>query len=586
MVLFPWCLPDHLSALVDRPLNTGLSYHMNPNDYDDGDQQVMSRPSATASMSERNTGSLPPIVNGVAPQAELRLNMDGEVTGPPLIGNPRPPSTSSSDIQAEVRRQLGEMVAGYEEETRRLRSQVEALVAENYELRVHSQSESVQSRSLNPRQWIGNQSGFPSFGWLGRGLGSLIGGASPVATRTLDLGLESQITQHPPPVARPEEQWTSPYPMIDPPPPPPRPQDNPTRLGQVQFIAKQPMPRPPAPVPPRQCDVKEDSTGDRVNHEVPPPSSCPSLAEQIDESTLPSPIPEAPPPLQDAKAEEARGVDEVQGDAMSVVLKGMAQLQGLVSEMSTSPKQSEKPESVKPGVSSLPELPTPGAESCLLFSDWIHNSRPPLSDISDTSEELWEGVLNEASTWYAKYLQLDPLSRLVFQPEPSEFLNKPKWSRVSRRIETMILAALPATVRQEVSASRVSGLLAVMCKLYVIYAPGGITERELGLRHIQEPPACSGVAETIEGLRKWKRWCLRMTELGGTLPDPALQVRALTKLTRSTLQTHPDVSFRVNLVRHTLQVDVNPTSEKVGKLHAQLLSELEMIGHRGQPGRR
>ncbi|OLP82381.1 hypothetical protein AK812_SmicGene36962 [Symbiodinium microadriaticum] len=227
------------------------------------------------------------------------------------------------------------------------------------------------------------------------------------------------------------------------------------------------MPRPPAPVPPRQCDVKEDSTGDRVNHEVPPPSSCPSLAEQIDESTLPSPIPEAPPPLQDAKAEEARGVDEVQGDAMSVVLKGMAQLQGLVSEMSTSPKQSEKPESVKPGVSSLPELPTPGAESCLLFSDWIHNSRPPLSDISDTSEELWEGVLNEASTWYAKYLQLDPLSRLVFQPEPSEFLNKPKWSRVSRRIETMILAALPATVRQEVGklhAQLLSELEMIGCK--------------------------------------------------------------------------------------------------------------------------
>ena len=41
MVLFPWCLPDHLSALVDRPLNTGLSYHMNPNDYDDGDQQSL-----------------------------------------------------------------------------------------------------------------------------------------------------------------------------------------------------------------------------------------------------------------------------------------------------------------------------------------------------------------------------------------------------------------------------------------------------------------------------------------------------------------------------------------------------------------
>ncbi|CAE7449099.1 unnamed protein product, partial [Symbiodinium necroappetens] len=219
-------------------------------------------------------------------------------------------------------------------------------------------------------------------------------------------------------------------------------------------------------MPPRQIEVNDGSNGDQVGYEAAPPNSRPSLAEQIG-SVVPSPLPEAPPPPQDGKTEEARGVDEVQGDAMNVVLKGIAQLQGLVSEMSTSPKQSEKPESVKPGVSNLPELPTPGAESCLLFSDWIHNSRPPLSDISDTSEELWEGVLNEASTWYAKYLQLDPLSRLVFQPEPSEFLNKPKWSRVSRRIETMILAALPATVRQEVGklhAQLLSELEMIGCK--------------------------------------------------------------------------------------------------------------------------
>ena len=332
------------------------------------------------------------------------------------------------------------------------------------------------------------------------------------------------------------------------------------------------------PEPPRPTGLQEDCLGEgmafdaRAENARPPPVEPPSYLE-------------SPPVMQDVTAGENQGDKVLQGDPMSVVLQGMAQLQGLVSELSSSPKQGEKPESVKPGVTSLPELPTPGAESSLLFSDWIHNSKPPLSDISDTSEELWEGVLQEASAWYARYLQLDPLSRLVYQPEPSELLTRPKWSRVSRRIETMILAALPTSVRQEVSASRVSGLLALMCKLYVVYAPGGITERELGLRHIQEPPACSGVLETIEGLRKWKRWCLRMSELGGTLPDPALQVRALTKLTRATLQAHPDISFRVNLVRHTLQVDVSPSSEKVSKLHAQLLSELEMIAHRGQPAK-
>ena len=256
-----WFLLDLVYTLIAVHDRAGLQ--MNPNDYDDGDQQVMSRPSATANVSGRVAGALPPVVNGVAPNAELRLDMDGEVTVPveqrelrggkgvgstpgvvnPLrqdpemsrtprsareflqipmsqndevrqsdppsssglgtrlmegrpeqppvsdrhtragdsveyasvastvtrreqqrapqefptsqggrlfdvhaieqlqrlhasapqllgasqtMGNPRPPSTSSSDIQAEVRRQLGEMVAGYEEEARRLRSQVEA----------------------------------------------------------------------------------------------------------------------------------------------------------------------------------------------------------------------------------------------------------------------------------------------------------------------------------------------------------------------------------------------------------------------------------------------------------------------------
>ena len=59
-----------------------------------------------------------------------------------------------------------------------------------------------------------------------------------------------------------------------------------------------------------------------------------------------------------------------------------------------------------------------------------------------------------------------------------------------------------------------------------------------------------------------------MTELGGVLPDSSLQVRALTKATRSVLQQHPEVAFRVNLARAALQIDLTPGNEKVQKLHA------------------
>ncbi|CAE7817431.1 GIP [Symbiodinium sp. CCMP2592] len=118
------------------------------------------------------------------------------------------------------------------------------------------------------------------------------------------------------------------------------------------------------------------------------------------------------------------------------------------------------------GVVSLPELPPHGPESCLSFADWLHASKPALADISDTSESLWTTTIAEAKEWYANYL-----------------------------IETMIIAASPQAIKDELSASR---------------------------------------------------------------------VRALSKLTKTVLQQNPEVAFRVNLARASLQIDLNPDDEKAG----------------------
>ena len=268
-------------------------------------------------------------------------------------------------------------------------------------------------------------------------------------------------------------------------------------------------------------------------------------------------------------------------DPMSVVLTGMAQLQSVVQEIA-SPKASVRPETIKPGVVSLPDLPAHGPESCLAFADWLHASKPALADISDTSEDLWSKTVDEAQAWYSQYLKLDPLSRLTAKPKPSEELVQTKWARVARRIKTMIIAASPQSIKDELNASRTSGLLPLLCRLFIIHGPGSLTERELGLRNIAEPPAGATIQDTIETLRKWQRWCLRMNELGGVLPDSALQVRALSKITKAVLQQNPEIAFRVNLARASLQVDLTPDNEKVQKLHAQLLSELEAIAHRGE----
>ncbi|CAE7252421.1 GIP [Symbiodinium sp. CCMP2592] len=131
-----------------------------------------------------------------------------------------------------------------------------------------------------------------------------------------------------------------------------------------------------------------------------------------------SAIPKAPAAVTSLGGPGAQGLDP-----MTVVLSGMAQLQSVVQEMA-SPKNTQKPEVIKPGVVSLPELPPHGPESCLSFADWLHASKPALADISDTSETLWTTTIAEAQEWYAGYLKLDPLGRLTAKPKASDELEE------------------------------------------------------------------------------------------------------------------------------------------------------------------
>ena len=469
----------------------------------------------------------------------------------PPASTVKPPSTSSSDLQAEVRRQVHEFMAVRDEETRRLKSRVELLMSENQVLRQEIQSQMYSTGSV-PR--TGSQGGFA--GWINRGIGTLIGGSPkpPTPQRALDFR---------PPLPSVVENFASigfgspkrdnsteqPFPPA------------PDAGGPSGIEDHVPAP-PPAGAHPREgCEARRSTSADPASRAL----DFDSVATHVQGvSEAPEPVPQSRPV-----------------DPLEVVLSGMAQLQGVVADLANSPrKENSKQEVIKPGVNSLPDLPSAGPEACLLFSDWLHASKPALSDISDTSEELWTAVLAEAGAWYARFLTMDPISRLTSKPVPSETVSQHKWARVSRRIETMILAACPASIREEISAARVTGLLQVVARLYVIYAPGGLSERELGLKQIQEPSVGTNVKDTIEQLRRWNRWCDRIRELGGSLPDCALRVKALERMTKVVLQGHPDVAFRINLTRAALQVDSNPDDAKVVQLHAQMLGELEAISHR------
>ena len=456
----------------------------------------------------------------------------------------RPPSTSSSDIQAEVRRQMREFMAMRDEENKELRTRVDLLMSENRTLRQEISSQ-LYSQDLGPRPGATASSGrFSRLEWIGRGFGNLLGGAAspkPMSPPDRDVDLR------PPPA----------------PPPPPQLPYRPTHTGQLPQALRLPenqesfKPEPPRPSSTSTTTGQALGLGAQANPVNMKAITDPPVARVLDFDTAGT----VTAPTEAHQPDDSRTTH----DPLNVVLTGMAQLQGVVADLAGSPKQ-VKQEVIKPGVSSLPPLPAAGPESCLQFADWLHSSKPALSDISDTSEELWSLVLSEAGDWYSKYLRLDAISRLTSKPIPSAEVTQPKWARVSRRIETMIISASPSAIRDELSAARVTGLLPVVARLYVIYAPGGLNERELGLKHIQEPSSGTTVKDTVDLLRRWQRWCDRMKELGGTLPDSAIRVKALERITKAVLQTNPDVAFRVNLTRAALQIDSTPDDGKVDQL--------------------
>eukprot|EP00439_Symbiodinium_sp_Y106_P029796 s3022_g3.t1 len=473
----------------------------------------------------------------------------------PMSGG-KPPSATSSDIQAEVRRQLQEVMLARDEENAALRSRLDVLISENQVLRQEIAGQMYSSEAVGRSESHG---AFNSLGWIGRGIGNFMSGvASPKPF--------SPVTRL----------------MAFRPPPPPHPSSSTSGL-EVPVSSGEPGMRTELrtfEAPKTQIVESPTASGMVHNVDLQPTQRALDFSTVARETPSRGAEPGHPRPPEPSGTSEAPHSSPPAPDPLNVVLTGMAQLQGVVAGLAASPKAIPKQETIKPGVTSLPELPEPGPEACLKFADWLHASKPALSDVSDSSEEFWDMILKESSEWYAKHIKLDPITRLTDRPKVSEGISNPRWARVSRRIETMVLAAAPSQVRDEISAARVTGLLAVISRLYVIYSPGGLGEREIGLRNIQEPTAGSGVRDTIELLRRWRRWCDRMVELGGTVPDSALRVRALDRITKAVLHGHPDVAFRVNLMRASLQIDSTPSDHKVDQLHAQMLAELEALNHR------
>ena len=101
------------------------------------------------------------------------------------------------------------------------------------------------------------------------------------------------------------------------------------------------------------------------------------------------------------------------------MLSGIVQLQNVVADMAATKHgggaggSGGNPEVVRPGVTELVKLPAPTLEGALGFSDWLHAVKPSMSDLSDSSGECWDKVLQEARDWCNnQFVPANPINRV------------------------------------------------------------------------------------------------------------------------------------------------------------------------------
>ena len=197
------------------------------------------------------------------------------------------------------------------------------------------------------------------------------------------------------------------------------------------------------------------------------------------------------------------------------------------------------------------------------------------------SNEWWSLVLREAEGHYARWQQADPIQRTMVQ--------QPRFQRLESRTVSMLLKAIPATVKEEIVHARSFTTVSILFKIYCLYQPGGLKERNMLLTFLSRPGAAQSNTDAVLRLRRWFRGVSRTQQVGASLPDVSILVAALDEITSSLLANAPLLQFRMNLVRHQCSVDHTPTLTSVLSFGKSLQAEFEMAsigGDQGNPQKR
>ena len=290
----------------------------------------------------------------------------------------------------------------------------------------------------------------------------------------------------------------------------------------------------------------------------------------------------------DSSSEEpqraSRPKESVDKQSMRIMLKLMEGMQELQKQIVISKEEGKGDEiEVVRYVADLPKLAEWNPETAPIdFGDWVICLHPHMADLSSTSEMWWDLTLSTARTWYDHHMKLSPIERLTSTPRPTPELQQKKWSRLERRASSLLLNALPQTMKEEVIAAKSITALGILSRAMLQFQPGGLTERSAILTALEAPMEAATVGSAIQQLRRWMRWKRRALEVGVSIPDRSILMKGLGRLVRKIVSSYPDLNFRLSLVKSSLLVETVPTLETVTQYSEHLLAELEQMGQQAK----
>ena len=152
------------------------------------------------------------------------------------------------------------------------------------------------------------------------------------------------------------------------------------------------------------------------------------------------------------------------------------------------------------------ELPCLSDESTgLQFGDWLSIIDSMMGDLSYSSGEWWAHVRRAVDQCYQTWLVSSPFEKLRLKPcvDPAALA----WPRTERRALSMLLNAIPESIKDEV----------VLYKLCVTFQPGGALERTKILQSLTDSKCGNNLQDMLEWIRLWRRHVQRAQELGVSL---------------------------------------------------------------------